>query len=995
MGLIMRNGIPYGGREKIDAGKYQILTGDGNNWAEGCPFYGTALTYGLRDFYYKKNSDNKTYDTTWFTISNTNTENNEFKISSIKLKGGDEDVELLTKENLEKLNFDNSISQQQKEQPSFIIDNGTLSFMQPTDLIYEKISSPDNIDTYNCIINKEPEQIFFQIKIDKTNPSITLIKKNDDKTKIPAVAFSFKKLIRFKPYIIEITTNDRSYNLVNNNGTLNTSVKEENGVFIRTIDSTQPVPMTENRFGALKQIKITTDPIMDKGAAYTLKDLQSAYISLKDTAKIDFDQSSIAHFSGQSKVYIDGNTRFTLHDNAWVDINQNAQVKIGTHSQVFIDGRIFDGGPNDDVFKNDPHVYIHGGLIDIDSYKGAGLEQSQKKSDSDSELPERHQWAGITDKQAQHGPYIHVHDKASLIMNNGSLLNLDGSSAILGSGNGQLLVKDGADVDFTKSTVHFQGGEFIMQPPQYVESSGTSYEQKRPIFRIKDLSETNIQGAAKVNIGDNLELNLVATAKIDITNGPNSSDDSHDTMKIYIHDAPNIYISKHPSFYMTGDTLFNMSGSSYFCMQSSEPPYSSRTDNNNETEVYSPCLVCNIDQFIFHGKGVKGKLNKLSNSQTNSLICWPTERFPSSTSEKDPLLIVQGYSRFILGGQGSTWFEVSNHFNEIQYVRLQGNSFIQTTGHSHTELHDYSTIVMRGPWINPKQKNGQQEQQRQQEEQIYPIKYPWRDGQSYDGWSRPIEIKDGGPLCTMYDESALVLRGEWDETEDLHQYGDVATISFFITDNQYNTINSHTQPDNINYHIKNEKDWVEAQAKAHKWYLEDQNYIIWDKNKQHYDGDGKGCVDVRIKEVDGKEQVTVSNFKYTTKPPTWSPHIKRKEHNPLLELFDNAEIRLGGNIYIGADNYTSKDYEKKVMEEDKKDEEITKKAKETENNDNEKVTAITIKDKENHSVSFTVDDLIRIKKLISEEVVKNEQEATIKVGHNDNNLYFVLEEGEE
>lgn len=267
-------------------------------------------------------------------------------------------------------------------------------------------------------------------------------------------------------------------------------------------------------------------------------------------------------------------------------------------------------------------------------------------------------------------------------------------------------------------------------------------------------------------------------------------------------------------------------------------------------------------------------------------------------------------------------------------IYFHNNSFLQFTGNAHEEVHNNSKIILRGKEKNINTK-------------------PWQDGISFGReFVTPVLQTEDSPIIGLYDSSNFIMHGVWDTTTDLHNNGKL-TFKVSSTDTLANT-NEITWDS-----IKDKQEFKEAQKKEGKYYLSHLESVT---NTNGYDTDESEIKIVKSNSPDEDDNyiITVSNFTYTTRPPDWEAHPKKIENNPLLELFDNAEIRLGGNISIYADNYTSEEYKK--LEAQNNTTSTTSTTQET------IITAITFKDKNSHSVSFSIDELIQLKKLLNNTI---------------------------
>lgn len=280
------------------------------------------------------------------------------------------------------------------------------------------------------------------------------------------------------------------------------------------------------------------------------------------------------------------------------------------------------------------------------------------------------------------------------------------------------------------------------------------------------------------------------------------------------------------------------------------------------------------------------------------------------------MFMLQNDARILVGSTGSSqWVQMGGNSGDSLHVYIQNNSFIQHSGNSHEEVHDASTIIMRGK-INSNRN-------------FMNRKHPWED--YYEGaeeFRRPVMPRDNGPLNSMYDESVFYMRGVWNlEKEGFKQ----ETVTLTLNDeNDGEIINGSEAPtiDELAEKSQTFKNWQKQQGKYYDKKVSD--------DYPSPEGQTKNEIEYEV----GSTTLTIKNYIYTTCPPDWTAEIPRKPDSPLLELSDNAEVRFSGNIKIQAD-------EKQIT--------FTKQI-----DDPEASLA-----EDNNSVTFTFDELKQLKSLLS------------------------------
>lgn len=215
----------------------------------------------------------------------------------------------------------------------------------------------------------------------------------------------------------------------------------------------------------------------------------------------------------------------------------------------------------------------------------------------------------------------------------------------------------------------------------------------------------------------------------------------------------------------------------------------------------------------------------------------------------------------------------NTHINggSVQYILEGINVFMQHEGFAHAEMHDFSKFIMRGALATRKDEHA--------EESVTDTidgYHPWSDGKTKFGtkghldedWSRPVSSIDDSPIFQMYEGSNFLMRGKWDRYPTYKQ----AIKITFSGEPKYEKIE-----DLFNKPNDTDKQAIETAMKEMEWV-----------------SGGK------LEKSEDANTVTISNFKY--KPKGWKEHPTKAKDASLLELYDNAEVRIGGDTKILIDN---------------------------------------------------------------------------------------------
>lgn len=460
--------------------------------------------------------------------------------------------------------------------------------------------------------------------------------------------------------------------------------------------------------------------------------------SEQDNAQLSYGKISLSDrgqviVGGNTRVYLDGeSTRLTLHDKAQIDFTDEGKLKVvGKAYASFLGESTFNMQEKAKVgFGNDCNFGAYGdSYIFFNGYRSGYSNGSPNTQNRLTFMVEG-------------APRVHIRNNALVII----------------QGDSEFNVKD-------KSKVHFNDNAYFV-----------CCDKARVIFEGGGQSEYN---CSEFVVGGPGRTNLLYSGHISITNGNGTTQDENHTIKcgqhyygdnnsdgcalqIDIHDAPDITINGTPRVQFFDAALFRMSGCSLFSMTNNAS--NSGSYNNTKIPEYGPSVSLDSNQMTFQTKGAhlqKGS-KPYSHSQsdgpyTDQSLSWNYFRTVEE-NKKQAVLQIQGTTVVIFGNTSypsqqsnnqSVWFQVGGNGDTV--VLIQGDTFLQTTGKSHIETHDGSTVVMRGklkenikPW-----------------EDYYGHNTYDDDSSKLNDWCRPIQIPEDGPLFSMYDEAGFIMRGRY------------------------------------------------------------------------------------------------------------------------------------------------------------------------------------------------------------------------------------------
>jgi hypothetical protein len=275
---------------------------------------------------------------------------------------------------------------------------------------------------------------------------------------------------------------------------------------------------------------------------------------------------------------------------------------------------------------------------------------------------------------------------------------------------------------------------------------------------------------------------------------------------------------------------------------------------------YDPLLLASPNSFIFNGQGATGRVgNKPSITNWNfdgQYSLKPENRNPRIQIADETMIIVDAAR-----GSGANYIKIGAGEDQLLQLHLTGNIFQQMSGNAHSEIHDDSKLIMRGP-LGSNQ--------------------PWLDGVQYGGhcdrdWRRPI-LQDNSPVLGMYDVSQFIMRGTWNTDDDW------TLNNFEITLGDWDAaLPLPTSVEDLPEEFKQ------------KLFIGNMTKI-----RDYTDEDGNILTTFTLTGTNLK----VANYEYSTKPLDWKEHIDKIEDQPVVEIIENADIRVYGNSELKLINYS-------------------------------------------------------------------------------------------
>lgn len=219
-------------------------------------------------------------------------------------------------------------------------------------------------------------------------------------------------------------------------------------------------------------------------------------------------------------------------------------------------------------------------------------------------------------------------------------------------------------------------------------------------------------------------------------------------------------------------------------------------------------------------------------------------------------------------------------FDKGAKVGIRDSAYHIQDGNTSFVMHDESSVVMRGPWVEKSKSLSSPEE--------IIKKKPWQDCQNYEGWRRPVSIKNG-PLNSMYDQSGFMMRGVWDTEKDINR---LETLTLTLEEEDPIKNETEVDIDKLASTSTTFKKWQKANNTYYEKELVDKYQFPEEESEEKN----------KIEYESGAATLKITNLIYTTCPPDWKPFVDKIEDSPLVQITDNANIRISENFTMTADN---------------------------------------------------------------------------------------------
>lgn len=321
-----------------------------------------------------------------------------------------------------------------------------------------------------------------------------------------------------------------------------------------------------------------------------------------------------------------------------------------------------------------------------------------------------------------------------------------------------------------------------------------------------------------------------------------------------------------------------------------------------------PALVANPTSFVLVGQLAKG-VGNYGNPQLQwgSLFGdWsyltPTNRNPRIQIGDETMIMIDAAY-----GKGANWIKIGAADGGLVHISLTGNIFHQMNGNAYSDMSDDTHFEMHQNAISIMMGNAHFESY---DDSIFVMRgktalnKPWLDG-DYIGhndknWLSPVKASNS-PLLGMYDTSQFTMRGVWDTEKDLLIYTSTITLTDLALDEEFSTIEE--MPEDVRRLIFMKMNEYSLQNKRYPTYWGFDNE--YDLRTAHDEETGDVITEITLTlNSSNNYNLTVKNICYTTCPPDWKEHLDKIEDQPVVEIIENADVRIYGNSELKLTDYS-------------------------------------------------------------------------------------------
>lgn len=655
--------------------------------------------------------------------------------------------------------------------------------------------------------------------------------------------------------------------------------------------------------------------ILNMSGSSSLKMSDYSHAYFKDSGLLQLSGKSNVSFDSNNLTALDGDTRFTMHDSSAMDLTRGAQIFAHGPVQLHIDdGKYYSritvysrlyysdigGRPSPDLTAEEIRTnaatsfsFSSSGYSSIEELLAAGyvLEENNSfskystyyyLSDTFVSVDMKSNYSGYNSTESYlNGAAIRMHDKALLSMASGASIiahdtpaiyfednartYIRGNSFLEINGTSKTYIRDEANINMYNAatlTMQNEGGYdpcLCMNGGTILFNAGDKSKVPYDPYLIAEPNQITYIGQAASGVNKTSYYNYPKSPEF-LTPKMVKFEESFTFTDPKATESVRWFEDFTES---NKEALISALRSSEYNIRTSVVQGSSSVTSKKLDTGYS-YTVSNF----YYGQGgtdVFGDLNDLVPENNN----------PRFRIANESMIIVDTYS-----DSGANYIRIGAADKLLQIIKM-GNIFEQMTGNAHSEMHDNSCFIMRGgktPTV------------------------PWAEGMRPSAytkthlnktWRRPIETEDS-PLLSLYDSSQFIMRGRWNYSKDFSIYSDEFTFIDTEISEAPISIASMTE-------TTKEKFFNALNESSFSGY----GYSRYNNLRDAYDTETGELLTtiVATENADGGFSISVSNFEYNDVPEGWSESLKKIEGQSLLEVVEDAEVRISGNSILKMNDF--------------------------------------------------------------------------------------------
>lgn len=431
-----------------------------------------------------------------------------------------------------------------------------------------------------------------------------------------------------------------------------------------------------------KSFILNGNPLFKTKEDGSLRDNETFKFSLNDFANVSF--------GGENLSVLDGASQLILHDNSKLNLTRNAQL------------------------------YAHGPVqINIDD--GSYLDNNNIR---------KYNYSGDNSVEYLNAATLRLHDKSLLSMSQGASIIAQGMPRVFFEGEAKTYIRDNSNINMSNGATLTLQNDSNYDPCLWMNGGLLLFNARDDYSKIPYdpclIAETNqftyigqsAQGIIRNNdynhpIAPSFNIPKMILFEENFTFTDKNATEPVNYFNNFTESNKNALISAlRKAGYGSWDTIVN--GNSEVTSVALEEGYSYTVSN------------------FYYSKGNTRVFGDIAD-----LV--PQNNIPRFKIANETMIVIDAQT-----DRGANYIRIGAEDKTLQLLLL-GNIFQQMTGNAHSEIHDNSKFIMRGP-----------------------SEVPWvgeDNGHCGENWITPIKPTNS-PVLGLYDVSQFIMRGKWEYNEE-------------------------------------------------------------------------------------------------------------------------------------------------------------------------------------------------------------------------------------